>query len=153
MTLLALCSLGGQHAQEAAAPVSVPIVRTELDEALLFPENGLEETAKRLEEERRRELELLDEVIVGGADQQTMQLALAQKAEIAGRMETEALAAAVLQAMGYGRSAVCCGAQLLTLFLPEEDALEAQVMTTILDAVSAQTGILGDSVKIILVKK
>ena len=89
----------------------------------------------------------------GDVDASTRANAMAQLAQIAARMETEAQSEACLGAMGISGSAAVSGAQLLTLFIPYGEISEESDKTRILDAVCGVSGIEAGSVKIILTKK
>ena len=71
--------------------------------------------------------------------------------ELAAR-RAEAQAEAVLGEMGIADVTAVCGAQMLTLIVPEGEAGGETDRAKILSAASGQTGIPAESVKIILVK-
>ena len=106
----------------------------------------------RLEAQRIKELSLLDEVIAESADESMRSAALEQKRGIAERMELETMACAVLAAMGEEEACVSCGAGIMTVFLPYSSGADKRQIVAVMDAVSEQTGLSAESVKIILVK-
>lgn len=149
LTLLAVCGYVGAKEPETAE-VSLPIVRSTLEETMM---PDARDTRARLELERAREIEMLDSVIASEkAPAATVESALAQKTELVRRMEAEAQAEAVLGEMGIADVTAVCGAQMLTLIVPEGEAGGETDRAKILSAASGQTGIPAESVKIILVK-
>jgi len=108
----------------------------------------------RLQQQRERELLLLDEVIERSSPgEQSADEALAQKLDIIQRMEYEAQAQACLDNMGFERTAVLCGAQNVTVFAPFEYSGDEKSRISMIDALSSLTGVGVESVKIILAKK
>ena len=152
LALLAVCGYMGASGREETAAVSVPVERTALESGALSTET-VEDARRRLAVERAQELEMLESVIGSPrADAATVKSALAQKTELTRRMEAEAQAEAVLGAMGIADATAVCGAQMLTLILPEESARDETARAQVIGAASEQAGVAAESVKIILVK-
>ena len=151
LTLLAVCGYVGARTPQTAA-VSVPLVRTTLEaQEDALPDAA--DTRAQLAMERAQEIEMLDSVIASKkAGAATVESALAQKTELVRRMEAEAQAEAVLGEMGFEDVTAVCGAQMLTLIVPKNEADGEADRAKILSAASGQTGIPAESVKIILVK-
>lgn len=145
LALLAVCGLAGSGAGDVRA-VSVPVERA--------PQGGAQaamSAAERLALDRQEEIALLDSVLESAdADQGTRQNALAQKTQLAGRMELEAQARACLAGMGYERAQIVCGAQMMTVLLPGESVPDAAAGARIVSAVCDQTGADAADVKILL---
>ena len=151
LTLLAVCGYVGAKEPETAA-VSLPIVRSTLEGAQDMVLDA-QDTRAKLALERAQEIEMLDSVIASKkAGAATVESALAQKTELVRRMEAEAQAEAVLGEMGFEDVTAVCGAQMLTLIVPKNEADGEADRAKILSAASGQTGIPAESVKIILVK-
>ena len=152
LTMMAACSYLGAGAQGGEERVSLPVTLIsdsgETEGALLPGQGGMSGVQHRLSAQRQEEIKLLEQAAFG-ADAQTAAYAAGQQAQIAMRMESEALAGAVLEAMGETEYAVCCGAGILTLFLPEGTNADN---VSLISTVSEQTGIGAESIKIILVK-
>lgn len=142
LALLAACGLSAAHTDGAQA-VSVPVeCAPSAVEAM--------STAQRLEADRREEIALLDSVLESAdTDQATRQNALAQKTQLAGRMELEAQARACLGGMGYERALVVCGAQTMTVLLPAGEFAQGDE-ARVVAAVCEQTGTGAENVKILL---
>lgn len=153
LTLLAVCGYAGASRGGVRA-VSVPVVYSTLETgAASGTKTSPEAIRARLSEQRRQEMELLESVIDGdAADEATRTSALAQRTELARRMECEASAEAVLEGMGFSGAISVCGAQVMTLILRQEQAQTQADRLRALDAVSAQTGTAAEEIKIILAK-
>lgn len=152
LALLAVCGYLGAK-QEPAQAVSVPVVRETIPEPEVAA-SSIEEIRARLAGEREQELALLQGVIDNPAtDAKTLESALAQQAQIAGRMESEAQTVAGLSYMGFADVAAVCGAQGITVITPYQNVLEDKDKTRMIDAVASQTGLSAEDIKIILVKK
>lgn len=153
LALLAVCGWMGASRDSGVQTVSVPVTRNVL-EAEEIAQATNEEIKARLETERKQELDMLEGVLTDGrADDATVRSALLQKSEIAARMENEAQTEALLAGMGYGDALCVSGAQMLTLILPEQSLESQEDRVRVIDAVSAQSGVSAENVKIILIKK
>ena len=155
MVLLLLLAVGGYtgasapQAHMTAAPVETRTILTAGDVQMTY-----EEIRAEHERERQQEIELLNSVIESdAASEETRQSALAQKTQIASRMEMEAQVRAALLHMGYAPAAAVCGAQQMTVILPQESVKTDEDSVRVIDAAAAAAGIEAGSVKIILVKK
>ena len=148
LTLLAVCGFAGASRANVQS-VSVPVERQTIGgDAQPLQTMSV---AERLARDRQEEIAMLDSVIESAdADQATRQSALAQKAQLAGRMELEAQARACLAQMGYEKAQVVCGAQVMTVLLPSSDMSAAQDSARVVSAVADQTGTEPQNVKIIL---
>lgn len=146
LALLAVCGLAGANPARVQT-VSVPVSRAAQEEG----QTAAMSVAERLALDRQEEIALLDGVLEDNAtDQATRQNALAQKAQLAGRMELEAQARACLSGMGYERAQVVCGALVMTVLLPAGSVADARDSARIVAAVSDQTGTDAANVKILL---
>ena len=151
LALLAVCGFAGAS-RAGVQSVSVPVERQTLGDEW-GQQAQVMSTAERLARDRQEEIEMLDSVIESAdADQATRQSALAQKAQLAGRMELEAQARACLDQMGFHEAQVVCGAQMMTVLVPSADLVNSSDSARIVSAVSDQTGTEPQNVKIILVK-
>ena len=68
-------------------------------------------------------------------------------------METEAQMTAVLERMGAENALAVCGAQGVTLLIPQEMGMDETARNRLLNAVGGQSGIEMTQLKIILIKK
>ena len=144
LILLGVCGYSGSK-QTAVRTTGASLERTQYETPM--PEvQSAETTDERLRIQRREQMSMLEEIISNPAsDTQTVQAALAQKAQIVGAMETESLAAAAVAiSVLYGEQALC-------IFVPEQIPQEDQIR--IFDAVSTQTGLDASNIKMILIKK
>lgn len=155
MALLLLLAVGGYtgasapQAHMTAAPVETRTILTAGDVQMTY-----EEIRAEHERERQQEIDLLNSVIESDASsEETKQSALAQKTQIASRMEMEAQVRAALLHMGYAPAAAVCGAQQMTVILPQDSVKTDEDSVRVIDAAAAAAGIDAGSVKIILVKK
>lgn len=152
LALLGVCGYAGAS-REAVQAVSVPIARSTLETQASSPASH-EEIRARLSEQRRQELSLLESVLADAqTDEATARSALSQKQELVRRMECEAGAEAVLEGMGFAGALSVCGAQVMTVILPQDEAQTEADRLRAIDAVCAQTGTKAEDVKIILAKK
>ena len=150
LALLAVCGFAGAS-RGGVQSVSVPIERQILGEEWEQQAKNMS-TAERLARDRQEEIQMLDSIIESAdTDQATRQSALAQKTQLAGRMELEAQARACLDQMGYHEAQVVCGAQMMTVLLPSADLAKTEDSARIVSAVADQTGTEPQNVKIILV--
>lgn len=151
LVLLAACAYIGSCGGDERT-VSVAVSRTEYVPAE-WTLIGEDSAQARLEAERRQEMDMLRAIAQDEhADEETKKTALDQIGQIAMRMETEAQARACLEEMGILQPGVICGAQMLTIVLAPEQALEADSVR-IMDAVCSATGLDAADIKIILSKK
>lgn len=150
LILLGVCGYSGSK-QTAVRTTGASLERTQYETPM--PEvQSAETTDERLRIQRREQMSMLEGIISNPAsDTQTVQAALAQKAQIVGAMETESLAAAAVAMMGYDGVSVLYGEQALCIFVPEQIPQEDQIR--IFDAVSTQTGLDASNIKMILIKK
>ena len=118
LTLLGICGYAGSaRTKNVPSAVSLPVIRTEL-EGDAVGGGSIAEVRARLNRQREEELALLDGVIAeAGGDSAAKEAALAQKTQIAERMEREAQMTAVLEGMGAEGALAVCGAQGVTLLV------------------------------------
>lgn len=150
LALLAVCGYVGAG-REQTHTVSAAVTRVTLPEQT---QDDALDAAERYRTQRTEEIALLEGVLAReDVDAGTRSSAMAQLAQIAARMETEAQCEACMAAMGMGQARAVSGAQLLTLFIPYDAISEESDKTRILDAVCGVSGLDAGSVKIILTKK
>ncbi|MBQ7785853.1 MAG: SpoIIIAH-like family protein [Clostridia bacterium] len=151
LALLGVCGFAGADRSQTQT-VSVPVLLKMMDEEAVSVQS-VEETRRKLREEREREMELLCSVAENpGSEPSLVQTALKQKTELAYRMEQEASTTAALAYMGFERAAVICGAQTMSVFVPLSYMEQEHVSVRIVDCVCTQTGFEPENVKIILSK-
>lgn len=149
--ILALCGYAGSREQNRPA-VGVPVTYTAMAQANVQTES-MQSVRARLKSEREQEISLLDSVIEHpDTSSTTRENALAQKAQIASRMEMEAQIEAVLLQMGIDGEAVG-GETGVTIVADASDLDDEQAKMRVIHAACAQTGLEADKLKIILVKK
>jgi len=120
------------------------------------PDGGgsIAEVRARLNRQREEELALLDGVIAdAGGDSAAKEAALAQKTQIAEQMEREAQMTAVLEGMGAEGALAVCGAQGVTLLVPQTFGMDENARNRLLNAVGGSSGSETAQLKIILIKK
>ena len=150
LALLAACGYAGASRGGVRA-VSLPVQRTVMDGAQAQSAQA-QTAAERLRQDRAEELALLSAVLSGeNVDEATRQSALAQQVQIAQRMEMEAQARACLLQMGFEAEAVS-GAQIMTVLLPAASVANETDAARVIDAVSSQTGVAPENVKLILTR-
>ena len=88
-----------------------------------------------------------------GGDSAAKEAALAQKTQIAERMEREAQMTAVLEGMGAEGALAVCGAQGVTLLVPQTFGMDENARNRLLNAVGGSSGAETAQLKIILIKK
>lgn len=153
LLLLAVCGYAGASRTQSAQAVSVPVTQRTITGGELAAATA-QQVREKLVADREAEIALLDSVIAdASASMQTRDSALAQKAQIAGRMENEAQIEAALYAMGCAGTSAVCGAQTVTVITPEQNVGGEAEKTRLIGAVCAQTGLSAENVKIILIKK
>ena len=151
LVLLAVSGYAGTT-QKSVCAVSVPVTYQTISAWEVSVET-MQEVQERLRQERMQEMELLDSVIVqAGGSGETAEHALAQKAQLAGRMETESRVRAALAYMGYTQVNVVCGAGSLTLIAPWQYVSGEQERVKLIAAAADQAQIPAECVKIILPK-
>ena len=138
LALLGVCGYAGSaRTKNVPSAVSLPVIRT-----------------ARLNRQREEELALLDGVIAdAGDDSAAKEAALAQKTQIAERMEREAQMTAVLEGMGAEGALAVCGAQGVTLLVPQTFGMDENARNRLLNAVGGSSGAETAQLKIILIKK
>jgi len=152
IALLALSGYMGTAKREETVQVSVPVVFEVLEEAAVLP--GEADSPDRLAQEREKALLLLEDVIRDPkASQAAVQIALAQKTEIAASIETEARIVQTLEQMGFGGASALCGGLMTTVIVPQDMALDGKARVQIIDAAANAAGQSADRIKIILSKK
>ena len=141
LTLLGICGYAGSaRTKDVPSAVSLPVIRTEL-EGDAIGGGSIAEVRARLNRQREEELALLDGVIAdAGGDSAAKEAALAQKTQIAERMGAE------------GALAVC-GAQGVTLLVPQTFGMDENARNRLLNAVGGSSGAETAQLKIILIKK
>ena len=148
LALLAACASAGASRTGVRA-VSLPVQRTVIG----GQDASAQSAAQRLAQDRAQELALLADVLSSaGVDEATRQNALAQQTQIAERMELEAQARACLVQMGFEGAEAVSGAQIMTVLLPSGSVGGETDAARIVDAVSSQTGVAPENVKLILTR-
>ena len=154
LALLGVCGYAGSaRTKNVPSAVSLPVIRTEWRAT---PSGGgsIAEVRARLNRQREEELALLDGVIAdAGGDSAAKEAALAQKTQIAERMEREAQMTAVLEGMGAEGALAVCGAQGVTLLVPQTFGIDENARNRLLNAVGGSSGAETAQLKIILIKK
>ena len=147
LALLGVCGYAGSaRTKNVPSAVSLPVIRTELE--------GDAIGGGSIAEVRAEELALLDGVIAdAGGDSAAKEAALAQKTQIAERMEREAQMTAVLEGMGAEGALAVCGAQGVTLLVPQTFGMDENARNRLLNAVGGSSGSETAQLKIILIKK
>lgn len=149
--LLAVCGYWGAGRQKTTG-VSVPVAVETVSESVLSAAS-MEETQRRLRDERESALALLQSVLEEpAADERIKSDALAKKTEMAARMEKEAALCAALAHMGFDGAAVVLGENAATVIVPWQAAESEQNRVKIIDAAVSHTGLAPENVKIILSK-
>ena len=147
LALLGVCGYIGAERTHVQSVVSLPVTRVEL-EGEAVGGSSITQIRGRLNRQREEELTLLDRVIAdAGADSAAKEDALSR------RMETEAQMTAVLEGMGAENALAVCGAQGVTLLIPQEMGMDETARNRLLNAVGGQSGIEMTQLKIILIKK
>ena len=151
LTLLGICGYAGSaRTKNVQSAVSLPVIRTEL-EGDAVGGGSIAEVRARLNRQREEEL---DGVIAdAGGDSAAKEAALAQKTQIAERMEREAQMTAVLEGMGAEGALAVCGAQGVTLLVPQTFGMDENARNRLLNAVGGSSGSETAQLKIILIKK
>lgn len=154
LALLGVCGYAGSaRTKNVPSAVSLPVIRTEL-EGDAIGGGSIVEVRARLNRQREEELALLDGVIAdAGGDSAAKEAALAQKTQIAERMEREAQMTAVLEGMGAEGALAVCGAQGVTLLVPQTFGMDENARNRLLNAVGGSSGAETAQLKIILIKK
>lgn len=153
LALLGVCGYMGANRQGNVQSVSLPVTRTEL-EGDAIGGGSMAQVREKMNRQRTEELELLDSVIAdAGTTSTAKEDALAQKAQIAGRMELETQATAILEGMGAENVLVIGGTQGLTMLLPQEFGMDEATRNRLLNAVGGLSGMENRQLKIILIKK
>ena len=154
LALLGVCGYAGSaRTKNVPSAVSLPVIRTEL-EGDAIGGGSITEVRARHNRQREEELALLDGVIDdAGGDSAAKEAALAQKTQIAERMEREAQMTAVLEGMGAEGALAVCGAQGVTLLVPQTFGMDENVRNRLLNAVGGSSGSETAQLKIILITK
>lgn len=154
LALLGVCGYAGSaRTKNVPSAVSLPVIRTEL-EGDAIGSGSIAEVRARLNRQREEELALLDGVIADAeGDSAAKEAALAQKTQIAERMEREAQMTAVLEGMGAEGALAVCGAQGVTLLVPQTFGMDEKARNRLLNAVGGSSGSETAQLKIILIKK
>ena len=154
LALLGVCGYAGSaRTKNVPSAVSLPVIRTELESDAIGG-GSIAEVRARLNRQREEELALLDGVIAdAGGDSAAKEAALAQKTQIAERMEREAQMTAVLEGMGAEGALAVCGAQGVTLLVPQTFGMDENARNRLLNAVGGLSGSETAQLKIILIKK
>ena len=154
LALLGVCGyMGAMRRENVQSVVSLPVTRTEL-EGDAIGGSSMTQIREKMMRQRTEELALLDSVIAdAGTASAVREDALAQKAQIAGRMELETQATAILEGMGAEDALVISGAQGLTMLLPQKFGMDEMTRNRILNAVGGLSGMENGQLKIILIKK
>ena len=154
LALLGVCGYAGSaRTKNVPSAVSLPVIRTEL-EGDAIGGGSIAEVRARLNRQREEELALLDGVIAdAGGDSAAKEAAMAQKTQIAERMEREAQMTAVLEGMGAEGALAVCGAQGVTLLVPQTFGIDENARNRLLNAVGGSSGAETAQLKIILIKK
>ena len=150
LALLGVCGYIGAERTHVQSVVSLPVTRVELEGEAV---GGSSITQIRGRLNRQREEELYRVIADAGADSTAKEDALSHKTQIVRRMETEAQMTAVLEGMGAENALAVCGAQGVTLLIPQEMGMDETARNRLLNAVGGQSGIEMTQLKIILIKK
>ena len=144
LTLLGICGYAGSaRTKNVQSAVSLPVIRTEL-EGDAVGGGSIAEVRARLNRQREEELALLDGVIAdAGGDSAAKEAALAQKTQMT----------AVLEGMGAEGALAVCGAQGVTLLVPQTFGMDENARNRLLNAVGGSSGSETAQLKIILIKK
>lgn len=135
LALLGVCGYIGAERAHVQSVVSLPVTRVEL-EGEAVGGSSITQIRERLNRQREEELTLLDRVIAdAGTDSAAKENALSQKTQIVRRMETEAQMTAVLEGMGAENALAVCGAQGVTLLIPQEMGMDETARNRLLNAV------------------
>ena len=114
----------------------------------------MESARVRLARERDKEIEMLRGVAESEASDDVLRRdALAQIAEVAGRMELETQVEACLAEMGYAQALPVCSAQGITIICPGGSVGKEEDRLHMIDAVCSVSGYEAGDIKIILAKK
>ncbi|MBQ7885693.1 MAG: SpoIIIAH-like family protein [Clostridia bacterium] len=150
LALLAVSSYGaGGRIEAPAVPVLIETVSSET-----LSGTTMEQTRTQLAVKREEALSLLESVLDDpSAGETERNQALAEKTQIARRMETEASIEALLAHMGFADAAVIMGEGTLSIVVPWQAAENEQSRVRLIDAAIGQSGLTADAVKIILAKK
>ena len=152
LSLLAICGVMGLGG-EAVQTVGLPVSRTDYEMSALQTDS-MESARVRLAREREREIEMLRGVAESEASDDVLRRdALAQIAEVAGRMELETQIEACLAEMGYALALPVCSAQGITIICPGGSVDREEDRLRMIDAVCSVSGYEAGDIKIILSKK
>ena len=152
LSLLAICGVMGLGG-EAVQTVGLPVSRTDYEMSALQTDS-MESARVRLAREREREIEMLRGVAESEASDDVLRRdALAQIAEVAGRMELETQIEACLAEMGYALALPVCSAQGITIICPGGSVDREEDRLRMIDAVCSVSGYEAGDIKIILTKK
>ena len=151
--LLALLVVSSSAGRETNSIPSVPVM-VEIMPQQALAARTIGQTRERLKAQRDEALALLQSVLDDPhAGEAQKSQALAQKTQIASRMETEAAVEALLDEMGFGEMAVVAGEGALHIIAPWQTAENEQNRVRMIDAAVSQSGLSPEAVKIILAKK
>lgn len=152
LSLLAICGVMGLR-REAVQTVGLPVSRTDYEMSALQTDS-MESARVRLARERDKEIEMLRGVAESEASDDVLRRdALAQIAEVAGRMELETQVEACLAEMGYAQALPVCSAQGITIICPGGSVGKEEDRLRMIDAVCSVSGYEAGDIKIILAKK
>lgn len=152
IALLAASGYAGAKQSEPVRAVSVPIVFDVLEESAVVSRSA-EDAGIRLEEERKRSLALLEEVIGHArASGEAVQRALEQKTRIAAGMECEARLVKALEMLGIHDAKAVSGENVMSVFVCANAAHDDKTRMQIVDAAVGVTGLSAENIKIILAK-
>ena len=132
LALLGVCGYAGSaRTKNVPSAVSLPVIRTEMEGDAIGGGS----------------------IADAGGDSAAREAALAQKTQIAERMEREAQMTAVLEGMGAEGALAVCGAQGVTLLVPQTFGMDENARNRLLNAVGGSSGSETAQLKIILIKK
>lgn len=149
LLLLGVSGYLGASTGESVQTVSVPVVYTPIEASY-----SVLDTRAQLEGKRNRALEMLESVLLNPqAKEEEISAALFQKTRIAAAMEREAQLEKALAEIGAQGASCVIGEETLSVFAPEEAALNERMRVQMLDLAASLTSIPAERIKIILVKK
>lgn len=149
LLLLGVSGYFGASTGESVRTVSVPVVYTPIEASY-----SVLGTRAQLEGKRNRALEMLESVLLNQqAKEEEIRAALFQKTRIAAAMEREAQLEKALAEIGAQGASCVIGEETLSVFAPEEAALNERMRVQMLDLAASLSGIPAERIKIILVKK
>ena len=151
--LLAVLAISSYAAGEPTRFPVVPVMIETVSSQVLTA-SSMERISEMLDQKRQEALLLLQSVIDDPqADEASRKQAQAEKVRIAACMEKEASLCALLEHMGFERTAVVAGEDALSIVVPWQMAENEHNRVRIIDAAAGHSGFSAEAIKIILAKK